>query len=124
MKMTFPMPPNLTNAGSRSHWKIKGREKKAYLKVCDERQNCGLLPAPPKMPHASIELSSVMHLGSAMDDDNALARHKWPLDWLKTRGFIVDDRRQNIKWLSLPEQVVKRDGNYSIEITLAAVESK
>lgn len=117
--LIFPMPPNLTNRRSgASHWAVRGKEKKTYLSLCDTLQMCGDLPAPPPTPFASVTLSSVMHLGAHMDDDNALARHKWPLDWLKTRGFIVDDRRKNIKWLSLPEQVVKRNQEYRVEITI------
>ncbi len=59
-----------------------------------------------------------MYLGGAMDDDNAMARHKPLLDWLKTRGYIADDRKKNIVWEGLPEQIVKRDGNYRIELTI------
>lgn len=122
MKLVFPMPPNLTNRRSgASHWAVRGKEKKNYLAQCDERQNAGLLPAPPKRPFLSATLSSVMHLGAAMDEDNALARHKWALDWLKTRGYIVDDRRKCVRWSGFPDQVIKRDGNYRIEITLEAV---
>ena len=121
MKLVFPMPPNLTNRVSgHSHWSVRGREKKAYLALCDQCQLIGRLPKPPKHPIQEASVSSVMYLGSAMDDDNALARHKWALDWLKTRGFIVDDRRKCIRWSGLPEQVIKRDGNYRIEITLEA----
>mgnify|MGYP001617675201 CR=1 FL=1 len=54
-----------------------------------------------------------------MDDGNALHRcEKWPCDWLKTRGYIVDDRRSCLTWETLPAQVVKRDGNYRIELVL------
>lgn len=120
LTISFPMPPNLTNAGSHGHWRIKGNEKKRFLALCDERQAAGLLPPPPKCAFQKAILSSVMHLGHAMDDDNALARHKWPLDWLKTRGYIVDDRRKCVRWIALPEQIIKRDGNYRIEITLEA----
>lgn len=114
----FPMPTNVTNPGSRTHWAQKGRMKKEYLKQCDERQGAGLLPPPPKKPFTSATLSSVMHLGAHMDDDNAMARHKSILDWLKTRGYIVDDRKTCVRWTGFPEQEVKRDGDYRIELTL------
>ena len=115
----FPMPPNLTNRRSgASHWAVRGREKKDYLAQCDQRQNAGLIPPPPKTPFKQALISSWMLLGGAMDDDNALARHKWPLDWLKTRGYIVDDRRTCVKWTGLPEQEVKRGVDYRLEITL------
>lgn len=116
--LVFPMPSNVTNPGSRSHWALKGREKKRYLEQCDERQNAGLIPPPPRVPFARALVSSVMHLGAHMDDDNAMARHKSILDWLKTRGYIVDDRRACIRWTGFPEQEVRRDGDYRIELTL------
>jgi hypothetical protein len=62
-----------------------------------------------------------MHLGAMMDHDNALRRHKWPLDWLKTRRYIVDDSPAHLNWKSFPEQRVKRDGNYRIDLTLQHV---
>ncbi len=59
-----------------------------------------------------------MHLSNQMDVDNALRRHKWILDWLKTRGYVVDDSPKHLEWVSFPEQRVKRDGNYRVELTL------
>lgn len=58
-----------------------------------------------------------------MDDDNAIARHKPLLDWLKKRRYIVDDRRSRLRWESLPDQVVKRDGNYRIVLILTPVDA-
>jgi hypothetical protein len=56
-----------------------------------------------------------------MDDGNAMNRHKWIEDWLTTRGYIVDDRKKNLEWEGFPEQIVKRDGNYSITLTLTPI---
>lgn len=115
----FPMPANLTNAASgRSHWRVKHGEKQKFYSVCDLMQKAGLLPPAPEQPFSKVVLSSVMYLGAHMDDDNALARHKSVLDWLKTRGYLVEDRKKNIRWAGLPEQVVKRKQQYAIEITL------
>jgi hypothetical protein len=59
-----------------------------------------------------------MYLGAAMDDDNAAARHKPLLDWLKTRGYIAADRRKCLRWESFPEQIIRRNGHYHIELTI------
>lgn len=132
LRFVVPMPPNLTNNGGRktTHWRQFHREKKSYLGLLDSLQGVGgilgmqgghvevRIPVPPLQPFASVSIRSVMYLGGAMDDDNAMARHKPLLDWLKTRGYLVDDRKKNIVWEGLPEQVVKRDGNYRIELTL------
>lgn len=114
----FPMPPNLTNAKRKGKWQGAHFGKMRYLSHCDDLQQFGILPPPPATPIASARIASVMKLGHAMDDDNALARHKWPLDWLKTRGYIAEDRRKNIRWAGLPEQIVGRKQDYVIELTL------
>jgi hypothetical protein len=114
------MPPNLTNPRRRWHWAALHGQKQKYYSVCDLRQKVGLLPPPPKKPFTHATVSSVMKLGHAMDDDNALARHKWVLDWLKTRGYVVDDKKKNLAWTGLPEQQVGRKQEYAIEITLTS----
>ncbi|MHB1097817.1 MAG: hypothetical protein ACYC3F_16785 [Gemmatimonadaceae bacterium] len=134
MTLTFvvPMPPNVTNRTRGStHWRRAHREKAGYWETLDTM--CGpkswtvrgakgdvtyMVPSPPKQPWTFATIRSVMHLGGAMDDDNALARHKPLLDWLVKRGFLENDRKKNLAWAGFPEQVVKRDGNYRIEITL------
>ena len=77
-----------------------------------------MIPSPPKLPFQKVQIRSVMQLGNHMDDDNAMARHKPLLDWLKTRGYIADDRRSVLRWEGFPEQIVKRNGRYSIILTL------
>ena len=112
--LTLPMPPNLAN--SRMHWRVKHKAKLAYWMACDATRK----PAKPRTPLARATLSSVMYLGAAMDTDNAMSRHKWTLDYLTARGWIADDRRTCLTWLGFPEQVVKRDGNYRLVLTLRA----
>jgi len=129
--MTFvvPMPPHVTNRSRGStHWRKAYNEKRDYWTQLDwiastyharQKPFPGMtIPLQPDAPLARVSVRSTMHLGGAMDDDNALARHKPLLDWLKTRGYIVDDRKKNVVWEALPEQIVRRDGNYRIELTL------
>ena len=116
MKLIFPMPPNLAN--SRMHWRTKHNAKKSLWAYMDVRQIFDIgFPKPPREPMAKATISSVMYLGGAMDDDNAMNRHKWLLDWLKSRGYIMDDRKKCLTWAGLPEQVIDRK-NQRIEITL------
>lgn len=122
LRLSVPMPPVATNRRSGNGWRKVHREKKSYAKQLDELQAAGLIPPPPVVPWPRTVIRSVMHLGSAMDDDNAMARHKPLIDWLKTRGYIADDRRKNLAWHSLPDQIVKRkDVAYHIELTLRAL---
>ena len=122
IQLTVPMPPNVTNRRSGgSHWRTIYREKQQFSKTLDALQAAGILPPPPPLPFRKAMVISVMYLGAAMDDDNAMARHKPVMDWLKTRGYIVDDRKKCLSWYGLPEQVIKRDGNYRIVLTLRAL---
>jgi len=115
MKITLPLPPNMGNY--RGHWHRKNRQRVSYLSACDECQMYGSIPSPPRSPLALVELRATLYMGNHMDDDNALARLKWPVDWLKTRGYLVDDRRKHCR-MTIPEQVVKRNQEYRVEITL------
>lgn len=116
VEFRFPMPPHIGNA--RGHWRARHGKKQQFYSTCDLMQKLKLLPAPPRRPWGQVTASSVMHLGAMMDDDNALARHKYVLDWLKTRGYLADDRRTNIEWARLPEQIIGRKQKYEIVLTL------
>ncbi len=111
------MPRNISN-GSHGHWATRYGQRTAYLNELDMLQALGKLPAPPAIPFSRVRIDSVMHLGMPMDQDNAMRRHKWILDFLKTRGYIVDDSPKHLEWVSFPEQRVKRDGNYRVELSL------
>ena len=77
-----------------------------------------MIPSPPKLPFQKVQIRSVMQLGNHMDDDNAGNRNKWIWDWLKTRGYIANDSRRHLRQTGYPSQVVKRDGNYRVEVRL------
>lgn len=120
--LTFPMPLNIGN-GSHGHWRTRHAQRIAYLKALDSLQLVGKIPPPPPRAYDCVRLDSIMHLANQMDVDNALRRHKWILDWLKTRGYIADDSPKHLVWVSFPEQRVKRDGNYRVELTLTPLGS-
>lgn len=125
IELVLPMPPNATNrASGRSHWRVIHKEKAAYLAACDALQATGQVPPPPAVPFTQAHITSVMYLGGAMDDDNALARHKSAVDWLRTRGYLATDRRTGLRWAALPDQVVKRDGNYRIHLTITPLDAE
>lgn len=117
LRFRFPMPRRELNA-SKKGWRSAYYGKQKYLKHLDELQKYGLLPAPPPVPLARATVSSVMHLGGHMDQDNAMARHKNICDWLVTRGYVASDRTRSLHWLGFPEQIVSRRQEYCIELTL------
>jgi hypothetical protein len=116
--LTVPMPLNLAN--SRMHWRKRHREKCAYWDTLDMMRVLKHIPGPPRKPYAKARISSRMVLGAAMDQDNAMSRHKWVCDWLSERGYIADDRAKCLTWTGFPEQHVTRKEPASITITLEA----
>jgi hypothetical protein len=124
LELTLPMPELQTNSrrGRSRHWRAVEREKKAYWAQLDLLVAARQIPRPPAAPIAKATLRSTMHLGAAMDEDNAVARHKWPIDWLRHRGYIAGDRRKTLRWESFPEQIIKRDGQYRLVLTLTPME--
>jgi Holliday junction resolvase RusA-like endonuclease len=117
LTLTVPMPASLSNASgkSRNFWAIAGN-KRLYFRQLDSRVTARLIPAAPSPAFGICTVTTTMYLGARMDVDNAMARHKWPLDWLQERGYIVNDRL--IDWSALPVMVVKRGQDYRIDLTL------
>lgn len=114
-ELTLPLPLNLAN--SRMHWRKKNREKKNYFSNCDLLLAGKQLPRPPRKPWERAEITVTMYLYSYMDDDNAMARLKWPIDYLRKAGYITDDRKRNLEYTGLPSQQIDRK-NQRLEITL------
>lgn len=112
----FPMPANLAN--SRMHWAVKNKSRTAYWRHLDLLKHGKILPPPPKVPFEKVVIKSEMVLGSAMDHDNAVARHKYVIDWLKKRKYIVDDGPKRLRWAGFPSQRVSRKNEPEILITL------
>jgi hypothetical protein len=120
--LVLPLPPRLTNSakGRSRHWRALHREKRAYWEAVDLRRMLKRIPPPPAEPMEQAEVSATLYLWSPMDDDGALARMKWILDWLVRRGYLVDDSRKHLRWTALPEQVIDRK-EPRVEVTLTPV---
>jgi hypothetical protein len=112
------MPPPFANRSARSstHWRVIYREKMRYLETLDLLFAAKQMPAPPALAPHRVQVTSVMYLGARMDVDNAMARHKWALDWLAKQGYVDNDK--HFEWQTFPEQIVKRGAEYRIEFTL------
>lgn len=117
----FPMPPNLAN--SRMHYMAKHKSKTSHWAMCDLLAKGGLLPKKPKSaPWDKAVVASQMVVGALHDHDNAVARHKFVLDWLVKRGYLVDDSPKHLRWEGFPTQRVSRKNEPSITLTLTKVE--
>jgi len=101
LTLVFPMPLNLANA--RMHWRQKTRSHDAWKMraLVGERG----LRVRPKRPMERVRVTAILYLGrGVMDHDNAVARLKWCLDFLKERGLIVDDAPKHLTLTGIPEQ--------------------
>jgi hypothetical protein len=118
--LTLPLPPNLANPSSgRGNWRAAANGKRRYFRQLDGLQNCGLIPPPPTTPYDGVVLDAWMGLGARMDDDNAMLRaYKWPCDWLRTRGYIVDDQQPHCT-MHLPIRRIVPVGERRLIITIA-----
>jgi hypothetical protein len=117
LKVSLPMPDNEANAGGKSrNFMTKYRARRAYFDVLDERAKAGLIPPPPEGGFGRVILTSVMYLGGKMDVDNAISRHKAPIDWLQRNGYLVND--QYAEWSGFPVQIIKQGQDYRIELEL------
>lgn len=113
------MPPNRGNQRGRTRY--INFQKKRYWKDLDRLRNDGTLPDPPEVPWEKSGYTVTFYGWSYMDDDNAIARVKWILDWLVSRDYIVDDSRKHCRLLEVPEQVIDRQ-HKRVMLTLRRVE--
>lgn len=117
--IALALPPNLANG--RQHWRTKHAARLAYFESCQLRYAARLLPTlpPHPMPHATVYADVQVY--RLMDEDNLMARCKWPLDWLRYVGYLAGDDRTHLRWGALPRQTaVKRDAT---GLTLVVVPS-
>lgn len=134
--LTFvvPLPPNRANA--RGHWRTIHAQKKAYwhqldllagmifgtaLRVVSLARDGAppyVMPNRPPTPWPAAVIAVTFYVVREMDDDNAPNRAKWLLDWLVTRGYVVDDNRHALQWAGFPKQVKCKRAEVRVELTL------
>jgi hypothetical protein len=120
LTFTFPLPPNMTNGG-RLHWRTKHRKQKLWQAACDTLQLTKVLPPPPKRPWAQAAVTATLTMWNPMDHDGAVSRCKWAIDWLVTRGYLVDDSASCLTWTGMPQQVIDRKHPASLTLVLEDV---
>ena len=101
-------------ANSRMHWRVKNRKRKAYFEMCDLTTFQGWRGSTPKR----VKIKATVYCGGRMDDDNAIARLKWPVDWMVRNGWLEDDRSSQLEWDWPIAQVVKRGQGYHVDFEL------
>ena len=104
--LLLPLPVNRAN--TRMHWATERKYRTQYFDTCDLLcakyvNNISLMPDWDK-----TLLTATFYLWSTMDEDNLVARLKWPIDWLTKRAFIVDDSPEYLKLGGIPMQKIDR----------------
>lgn len=94
--------------------------KKKYWRKCDMAQTVGDIPPPPERPMDRVELRARLFLWNRSDWDNLVARMKWPVDWLVTRGYLTDDSPKNVDGWRVSQDIDRSDRRVEIEIREAA----
>lgn len=118
MNLSFPLPPNRANA--RGQWRKHHFARIRYWETLDRWQLIGRIPPPPPEAFYKVMATVTLRLFNRMDQGNALNRMKWIEDWLRTRGYIVDDTEKHFEYTGLPKQVIAR-GNQGVDLTLEAI---
>jgi hypothetical protein len=116
----LPLPINIGN--SRTHWAAKFKAKKDYWTLCDLMLMAKRLPARPAQPYPRARMTAAIHHTQPTDADNREARLKWALDWLKTRGYIVDDSDAHLDRTELCRAVpCRKNTDRKLVLTLTPV---
>lgn len=122
IKIILPPPPDV-GGNARKNWRTALRDKKRYYNACDERQLLGLIPPPPAKPIAFCKITTHFRTHCTLDWDNICGRQKLPLDFLVTRGYLLDDSPKVIPVCPVVTQEIDRQ-NKQIEITITILSEK
>lgn len=122
MRFVIPLPPNRGNA--RGGWRKHHRAKCDYWESLDtiqllKKRDSFEVPPPPELQIGKATLTAMLYVWNFYDDDGAMALCKWPIDWLVTRGYLLNDSRKYLRWASVPDQQIDRQ-NPRLELTLEA----
>lgn len=115
LRFEMPLPANVANG--RVHWRTKYNAGKQYQRTLDNRLLVRILPKAPAQPFAKARAEIEVRTFRIMDRDNATARVKNCLDWLKTRGYIVNDSPDHLALSVEPVKVPKSGCGVFVKLT-------
>lgn len=122
LTFTLPLPDRSFSPNGRSHWAVKHKKKNAIWTMADMLVKGKVNPKPPKQPWEKATITASCVVGAVNDHDNLLGRLKVVVDWLVTRGYLVDDKPKHLQWTGMPEQRVSRKNAPEVRITLTRVD--
>jgi hypothetical protein len=120
--LVFVLPLPINSGNSRTHWAAKDKARREYMQVCDYLAMAKRLPGRPAKPFSRAQLTAAIHHTHDTDADNREARLKWAIDWLKTRGYIVDDSDAHLDRTELCRAVpCRKNTDRKLVLTLTPV---
>jgi hypothetical protein len=107
--ITLPMPSNRANRKGSSHWRGVYRDRGLYIGAA-QTHALAQTRVQQRMATASTcyRITATLYVWAMMDDDNAVARLKWPLDALRGIGILFSDKRPYCALAGIPAQVIDR----------------
>lgn len=122
MILWLPLPPNRANARY-GHWGEEHGERVRYFTELSHRVRAGVLAKAPavKPDRARLEATFFRRSGAAMDPDNAIARLKWPIDWLVRNGYLAGDEARHLTLLPARQVIGYGEVMASLRIELTEI---
>ena len=102
------------------HWAVLRKKRALYFDVADLLCAKAMRQRKKYPPSELTMLTATFYLWAKMDQDNLMARLKWPIDWLIHAGFIVDDSPSHLLHWGIPTQIIDRK-NQRLELVLSQV---
>lgn len=121
MKLILPLPENRANRRGSTHWaRVKGDRDTYKQAACVAVWQQTTATQRGELGVGHVAVTATLYVWQYMDDDNAVARLKWPLDVLKRTGVLHDDKRPWCRLSGIPEQKIDRT-NQRLELVLEKV---
>ena len=115
LRFDLPLPPNKAN--ERGHWAVRYKRRNTYWKHLDMLVTIKRNPPPPTTPWTAADATVRFRLFNTMDRDNLTGRCKEIFDWLVSRGYVVGDRPEQMRFKIEPTQAIDRR-NPGVELVL------
>ena len=104
--LVLPLPLNKANTSM--HWAVLRKRRALYFDVADLLCAKAMRQRKKYPPSELTMLTATFYLWAKMDQDNLMARLKWPVDWLIHAGFIADDSPSHLLHMGIPTQKIDR----------------
>lgn len=120
LRLTLPLPfsRNKTFGG---RWQADASKKQAYYAKCARWASLTGVRFPA-IPWPALLANAVCYPAGINDEGNLIARLKPMEDWIVRQGLVPDDKPKHWHWAGIPQQVVQREQEPFVVLTLQRAE--